>query len=783
MISNASSHRLWKTNNVLSWIARFWPLGLPLLLFLPGITGFPYPGLEAKFSDISIAHYPYALYLRQSIMEGRLPIWSPLFFSGMPFAANPLSGMWYPPGWLALLLPIPLGFNLLVMAHSLFGGIGLYRLLRGEGLGHAPALLGGLALMAMPKIFAHFGAGHLTLLYALPWTPWLLLASRSTPTGATSIPERSSRGWRHLFHAWIFPAEAAILALIFLADPRWSVFAGLIWWGYRLFGSVDSGQPALLSRLGGLVVQTGWAALLAAPLVIPLFELTRLSTRSQMQSGDVLAFSLPWPRMLGMVIPDTGGFHEYMLYVGQALIGLCFFVLLWRVPRKKSRFWLLLAGLALLFSLGENFAPVRWLAGLPLVGLLRVPARALFVFGLAVASVGAFGLQGLIDGLTSAEKRRASLFLTGYAGFLTLLAAGVWAVSGTPAFNFTWAAILGIISAVWLGWGLRVYRPDHARSDPPKRDGRRYWLAGLFLLCLLDWGMIDRSLFSIRPPEQVLAEGSALAQRLIELGKDADNTEAGLFRVYSPSYSIPQQTSAFYGLQLADGVDPLQLASYVEFMEQATGTPIDGYSVTFPPFSSGDPVSDNAGFRPDPARLRVLNVHYVTAEFDLAVDGLDLIDQIGGARLYLVRDGLPRAWIQPEGAPIGAQARPVEQLDWRPERIMIQAAGPGLLVLSEIAYPGWRVSVDGKPVQMKQADGESSGEAALSSSSVQAPLRTVLLEPGLHQVIFAFRPVSVYLGIGLGGLGWFLSACLLVNRLKRGGGRKSRAVGASGDER
>ncbi len=471
MSGAVGSPRLQQSNNVLSWIARFWPLGLPLLLFLPGLAGFPYPGPEAQFSDISLAHYPYALYLRQSILEGRLPLWSPLFFSGMPFAANPLSGMWYPPGWLALLLPLPLGFNLLVMAHLLFGGIGLYRLLREEGLKYAPAVLGGLAFMAMPKVFAHYGAGHLTLLYALPWTPWLLLASRWRKTSTGTVSGTFSSLLREISQPRLFPAEAGILALIFLADPRWSVYAGLTWWGYRLFGTASPEPPPMLARLGGLLFQTGWAALLAAPLAFPLFELTRLSTRSLMQPQDALVFSLPWSRLLGIVIPDMGGFHEYMLYGGQALIGLCLLVSIWRVPRKKARFWLILAMLAILLSLGENLAPMRWLVGLPLVGLLRVPARALFVFGLALAVLAAYGLQGLIEGPGQAEKRRASLFLTGYAGFLAVFAVGVWGISGAPALNFTWAAVLGVIDRdlVRIRFAGQQKRLSRIRSNRTKR--------------------------------------------------------------------------------------------------------------------------------------------------------------------------------------------------------------------------------------------------------------------------------------------------------------------------
>ena len=87
---------------------------LPLFLLLPALADFPYPSTQALFSDLTISHYPNAEYLRQSLLSGgSLPLWSPGILSGYPFAANPLSGIWYPPGWLALVLPLPHAFNLL----------------------------------------------------------------------------------------------------------------------------------------------------------------------------------------------------------------------------------------------------------------------------------------------------------------------------------------------------------------------------------------------------------------------------------------------------------------------------------------------------------------------------------------------------------------------------------------------------------------------------------------------------------------------------------------------
>jgi hypothetical protein len=68
-----------------------------------------------------------------------------------------------------------------------------------------------------------------------------------------------------------------------------------------------------------------------------------------------------------------------------------------------------------------------------------------------------------------------------------------------------------------------------------------------------------------------------------------------------------------------------------------------------------------------------------------------------------------------------------------PNRLEIHTAspGPGVLVLSENYFPGWRVYVDGEPSQLLRVDYN---------------LRGVLLPPGEHVVKFVYRPGSVLIG-------------------------------------
>ncbi len=692
-------------------LQSFWPLLIPLLFFIPGLKGFPYPSPEAAFSDIAISHYPNALYLKGAITEwGVIPLWSPTILSGYPFAANPLSGLWYPPGWLALLFPLPMGFNLLVMAHLLLGGVGLYRLLRLENCSHQAALMGALAFESLPKLLGHYGAGHLTLVYAVSWTPWLLACHVSS----SKLPAKRISKLK----------PGIVLALIFLADPRWAPYAGLLWLLHifahrRSAKEIDKHRKIpttnlqlLISNIQYLLSNLLIPFLLTAPLAFPLLEFTRLSTRSVLTSKDVFAHSLPPARLLGFLFPDFGGFHEWMLYPGGVVLVLLMVSVLLGLRRRGVRFWLAVYLLSTLFALGANLPLLPALARIPGFDLLRVPPRGLFLAGMAGAILAAYGLDAL-SGEIKDRQRRVNMSLAGLAAFVMTFALSVRALTGVWAGEFLWGAGAITLASLWVLIDVRGQVP------------RQTWLVVLFGMALLDWGAINATVLSFRNQSDVVSKGGNVGEYL--------SKRPGDFRVYSPSYSLPQNIAALYELELADGVDPLQLSAYVDFMDLAAGVPRPGYGVTLPAFSGGDPSSDNAEFRPDPASLGLLNVAYVVAEFELPVDGLVLLERFGETRLYENTTGLPRAWIQPDDGEIGVDVTPAEILAWKPNQISLQAQGPGLLVLSEIAYPGWKVTVDGQAAEMQQPLGL---------------LRAVVLSPGEHKVIFSFRPVSVYLGLG-----------------------------------
>lgn len=721
-----------------SWqyISQFWPILLPVLVLLPGIMAFPYPSSEAGYSDIVTSHFPNAIYLQKSILNWQvLPLWSPTILSGYPFAANPLSGIWYPPGWLAMLFRLPFGFNLSVLLHFLVGGWGMYKLLRTEGINHLAALFGGTAFVALPKLYAHYGAGHLSLMYALVWTPWLLYATNVSLKRCGGYVT----GWKMFCSLPLQPV--LFFVLICLADIRWTGYAIILWWGYALTLPVQgSGIPVqvsakpqrslylsvLISRLFTLLRQTILALLIVAPFLISLWEYVELSTRSIMTMKDYFLYSLPIARLLGLFFPDFGGFHEWALYPGVTVLLLSFLAVLWTYNRQRTRFWTAVVLITLIYALGSNIPALHFLAKLPGLNLLRVPSRALFLTEMALIVLASLGLEHVWKDLINRERKRAVLVIFGIVIFMILITTIVGFYTSTLPPNFIW----GSGFALFVGVGLILKMQGRLES--------KSWIYLFLILALIDWSGVNFRAYSPRATDEVLSEKKVVAEYM--------ENEDGLFRIYSPSYSIPQQTSVLANLELVDGVDPLQIRAYAQFMEDASGIPASGYSVTIPPFENGDPNTANVGYLPDPYLLGILNTRFVVSEFDINVEGLNLVKRFDQSRIYENLYTRPRAWVQSDGDDLLADYSTAEVIVWQPNHIRLQAQGPGLLVLSEIDYPNWEVRVD---------------ENVRVMTTFMGLLRAVQLEDGKHEIVFSYWPKSLFLGLGFLGFGVIWVICIL----------------------
>ena len=665
------------------------------------------------YSDLLISHWPNALWLHQSLVRSqRIPLWNPTILSGMPFVADPLSGVWYLPNWLAALWPTAVSFNLLFWLHLAWAGWGAARLARAEGARGIGPLISGLAFGGAPKLIGHVGLGHLSLVSAVSWTPWLLIAAGRAVEG---VSEGDPKWFRRAALA------GALIAIVFIADPRWTIPAGLAALAYGAWRLSRSHPERLKSPpRTRLLVAAGASGLfgigIAAGLGLPLIELVSLSTRTALTQSDRTALSIPVDRLVRFGLPDYGGWPEQLAYPGIAVLLLAAIALV--VRPRRSLFWSCLAAAAGLLSAGPVLLIYTFMDRLiPGLSLLRVPGRFIYLTLLSLAVMAGIGIDVLSSTQESSRRQRGILGAgLGLIGYVVL--AALADTAGFETINPAWraAALAGgmfaLVSVCWLGLVLRG-------SVGPTAGG-----IGWVLLVCADLALMSLSRLRIVQTDVILRDRSDLMAQVAE--------ESGGARVFSPSNSLRQPAAVYAGIELADGVNPLQLASYRDYMGKATGFSTSSYSVTLPPFPDGDP-SAPWPVSLDARRLGQLNIRFVVSEYPIQANGLTLDGLVSGAYVYHNMLTRPRAWVQP-ASDVEDDWRPVDRIEWSPEAISIEAAGPGTLVLSEVVYPGWQARHDGRPVPIQ---------------ALYGVLRAVDLPSGIHEVEFVYRPTIVYVGAAI----------------------------------
>jgi len=345
--------------------------------------------------------YPRALLVQQSVAAGELPLWNPYEWNGSPLLAAMQGGVLYPPAWVAYLLPLPYGQQLLLFAHLVFAGVGaglLARRLLGAGV---PAG----ALAAVAYGCSGFLLGRLeqvNVVCTLAWTPWLFLAThevfswRRSPfvfSGAVALAFMAGHP-QTLFLAML------ALAVFYLA--LWAVGRKTTWPGAGAIGNL---------ALAGLA-----AGLLVAAQLLPSHELSGLSERvwpyddpfSPALSIRHLLPSLFIPRHYNALGDTAGrpfGYSEQELYLGLttavlAAVGLG--ASLWRrAPAALA--WAIIVISSLWFATGKEggLAPLT-MKVFPFLEHSRGTARMLNVTSLGLCMLAALGLEKVLAPIRNA---------------------------------------------------------------------------------------------------------------------------------------------------------------------------------------------------------------------------------------------------------------------------------------------------------------------------------------------------------------------------------------------
>ncbi|HEX3557223.1 MAG TPA: YfhO family protein [Thermoanaerobaculia bacterium] len=603
--------------------------------------------------DVTCQVEPWLLFLRHEMRAGRLPFWDPHQFSGSPYWSNGSGAPLFPLHLLFAALPLQLGFVLLPWLRLVTGGCGAWRLARELGLGRPAALLAALVfpLSGMITSFLLFPMGNAHAL-----VPWVLLAVERLANGRGS---------------WTGLALAGGLQLLG-GHPETPVFTALLAGVYLLARGSAPGERWLV--VWGKFL-AGWTAALAisAVHVLPLY-------RTLTGSGKWLhtAPSPPAPlaavagALLRCVLPDAFGnpadgtwwgpynYAATAVYAGALTIP---FAAAGLAAARGDRRWRAVAVMTLFALVGAYhlFGMGTVLYALPVInrGLHHYMK---FGLELGLALLAAAGCERWLAG-----KGRG--LLAGSALVAVVLAVAAWRFApewrqhGLLGSEMAWIAAIGG-AAILLALSLRL-------------PASRRWTAWLFLPGLVVLDLVAAhgrtnpglSLAKLYPVTGAVSFLQGRPERV-----------AGLGTVLHPDAAM------VYGLYDVRGDSPVKLQRYDRvYAEMGAGDPF-----YFQPIHDWrSPWLDRLGVRwvmAGPAEEAPPG-----AGWTLAYAGTD-------ARVYERPGFMPLARLT-----AGAEGGPVRVAGRSPGfwALDFNAPSPGKLTVAETWDPGWRATLNGRPVAVE----------------------------------------------------------------------------------
>lgn len=407
-------------------LAYFLELGAYLAVFGVVVAALLWPSpiksdmLPGSFSmsDLLISHWPSAGVIKETVASGHgLPFWNPIFGGGRPLAADPLAALWYPPTHLVHLFDLRTHFFVLLAGHLVFAGLGAAILGRMVlRLSPVAGLITGLTFMATPRLIAHLGAGHVTMVQTAAWLPWVALTSWATV---------------HAPHRWAVAFAGSFAMLLLAGHPQLAYYGSLMIVGIVLWQLVQRRQTAgwrgVLTPIAGLGLGGLLAGMLAAGHLLPLLEFAAHSTRQySVRTTDALGV-FPFLQALVGLRHASPVPHEALFDPGLAVLALAVLGIAIR-PRTGVPLLLgvsLIAALALGVS-SPVYQLVAWL--LPGFDGFRGLGRIWFIGLLGIALLAGLGTEALVVALRG--SRQLGFVPAGIAGVVFLSLSLVQASQG-----------------------------------------------------------------------------------------------------------------------------------------------------------------------------------------------------------------------------------------------------------------------------------------------------------------------------------------------------------------
>ncbi len=722
------------------WRPR-WGWVLLASLWLAGAVAFWWFRIYAYATDPDIGLGPVDLYIEyipmvehtlREMRQGRMALWNPFQFCGLPLFAVGWTGALYPPQLASLWMDaIALGDWLMVL-HLWAGGISMYLLARRLGAEVVGAAVASFTFAWSGFVISHYGLpGVLSGMLLMP----LFLLAIDLVLDARRF---AWLGLVLLVGCLVLNGATEVLVHTFYAGAWYTVY----WYGTRAARGEWSVGPPL--RVLACVVA---GVLLGAVQLLPSIEMVGESTRAP---GSISFAKARY----ASVFP-----HEFMISTVEARGHLAMGViplLAWPFlfVHRKSRFTvgfaLPLAIAAALLSFGGW---LFWLYfNIPVLGsLFRRPMKFLDMYVLAAGLLVAFG----VDGLWEAIRERGTAIWRSVAWWACL-------VSGVAA--AVWIASLGRHNPYLLPClGLLVLA-----ALVPRRDWKTYLL--LAALAVHGAASFERvgSNF-IRP----LARPQIYESHDRQLAKIKE--AAGRGRVYiSPRYYFAPGLMAKQGqwqeMKVITDYEPLAPARYATFFERVSKQPVG--TVSDAPFfglmwlgkdmnvrlldltatryylvAPGEAAEtfmkkhpkEFRLFRDNPT-LRVYErstppprVRWVPGA-TLASDGAAALDMLASGNVD-VSDTVVlenAGAVAPASSPGGEKGfASIEYDGLSLVTVKSHSPQPGYVVLADLHFPGWTADIDGAPAEIHVAN---------------YLFRAVRVPAGEHLVTFRYEPASFRIG-------------------------------------
>ncbi len=750
--------------------------GIPLLFCLLVGGGTLLRGGEEVLSlpgtDIQLQFAPMRAFSSREAGGGRLPLWNPALYGGIPALGNPQMAQLYPPHLLFLVLPLGWALNLTILLHLALAGMGMGFWARSLGAGTVPAALAGVLLMGSGPLLARLFAGQLTILCVMSWAPLLLLACDRMVEG------QGGRRWR-----WALAGVFAGAMMLLAGHPQTLLILGAGAAAYALAGWWRNGRR--VGALGALAtVPAGSLALGAWQWVATLQAVSGSAREGKLPLRLAGHFSLPPENLLSLLTPfPMGGAPGGVEYWGQGYI--------WEMTLFLGVTSLVMAPLALK---GEGASRNRALAALSLLALLLALGRHTPLFRLLYDYWPGFGafrghakwalLISLF--LPPLAALGVSRFLRSPASFPRLPRVCAWAALATGAAGAAgWVLAAGGVPGWWRGLlrhqgeGRENYLFNLLTSLHPdlpsltlEAASRGVLLAALTLSLLavltglarrrprFAWGVVGLALLEAALFSRSFHASFPLAEVSFPQVEALRRFDPGDYRVLAPG--LPNSGMAT-GVPDAWGYDPFVPRRYALFMARAAGVAPDTLPVDIP-VGFGLPRLDLLRVRyavergaegevdvwgpfPHLPHALVVPGHVVAGGEDEAV-GLLFSEGFDPWRQVVLEE---EPLLPPGPGATPAPAR-VEAVSTDELVVEAEADGPAILLLTDQYNPGWRA--EALPNSAQRSYRVLRGDAFLTAIPVG---------PGRHRLRLVFDPPAVRWGraVSLTSLALFLALAMV----------------------